>query len=122
MEALFKQFGTLFATGITGACCLGLPIVLSALGSVGLGFMINDLILLPLFYGFMALNLWMLYRRNQVHSRRAPFWLALVGAVAAGITLWTPLSFVVYAGLLAILAGSVWDFTLARKRRREVAC
>lgn len=122
MAALLKQFGALFATGITGACCLGLPIILSALGSVGLGFMINDLILLPLFYGFMALNLWMLYRRNQVHNRREPFWLAVVGAALAGISLWTPLSFAVYVGLLAILAGSVWDFILARKQRREVVC
>ncbi len=83
MESLVKQFGTLFATGVTGACCLGLPIILGALGSVGLGFLINDLILLPLFYGLLAWNLWVLYRRNQVHARRAPFWLAVVGAVLA---------------------------------------
>lgn len=122
MESLVKQLGALFATGVTGACCLGLPIILSALGSVGLGFLINDLILLPLFYGLLAWNLWMLYRRNQVHARRAPFWLAVVGAVLAGVTLWTPLSLVVFVGLLLILAGSIWDFTLARKGRPEATC
>ena len=122
MNSLFKQFGAIFATGVAGACCLGAPIMLSALAALGLGFLINDAILLPLFYGFLALNLWMLYRRNQVHGSRAPFWLATVGAVLAGVTLWTPLSIAIFAGILLILAASVWDFVLTRRQRSAKAC
>lgn len=122
MNSLFKQFGAIFATVVTGACCLGAPILLSALAAMGLGFLINDAVLLPLFYGFLALNLWMLYRRNQVHGSLAPFWLATVGAVLAGITLWTPLSVAIFAGILLILAASVWDFVLTRRQRCAKAC
>lgn len=116
MNSLFKQLGAIFATGVTGACCLGAPIMLSALTALGLGFLINDVILLPLFYSFLLLNLWLLYRRNQVHGSRMPFWLATAGAVVAGIMLWTPLAIAIFAGLLLIVAASVWDFVLTRRQ------
>ncbi len=57
-----KQISSLIGTAITAACCLGLPVVLSALSAIGLGFLIHDAILIPLFTGFIGFNLWMLHR------------------------------------------------------------
>jgi mercuric ion transport protein len=81
MKDLVKQFGALMGAGIAAACCLGVPLVLSILGAVGLGFIIRDAYLLPLFVGFIALSLWSLYRSARRHARLQPFWLALLGGI-----------------------------------------
>ena len=40
----------------TALCCLGLPALLTILSAVGLGFLINDAILLPLLVIFLAIT------------------------------------------------------------------
>jgi mercuric ion transport protein len=42
MKELIKQFGGILGAGIAAACCLGIPVILSALGAAGLGFLIHD--------------------------------------------------------------------------------
>jgi hypothetical protein len=74
MKDLLKQFGSLIGAGVAAACCLGLPLVLSTLGAVGLGFIVHDAYLLPLFVGFIALSLRSLYRSARRHARLRPFW------------------------------------------------
>lgn len=49
-----KQIGTLIGSAITAACCLGLPVVISAVTAIGLGFLIHDAILVPMFMGFVG--------------------------------------------------------------------
>jgi len=84
MKEKTKQISSLIGTAITAACCLGLPIVLSGLSAIGLGFLIHDAILIPLFIGFISFNLWMLYRsvnkqKASTTETLAPFKLAAVG-------------------------------------------
>ena len=84
MKEKTKQISSLIGTAITAACCLGLPVVLSALAAVGLGFLINDAILIPLFIGFISFNLWLLYRTVNKQEARpteqlSPFKLAAIG-------------------------------------------
>lgn len=125
MKEFFKQLGSLLGAGVAAACCLGVPLVLSTLGAVGLGFIIHDAYLLPLFVGFVALSLWTLHRSA---SRRglAPFWLALAGGVAASIGLWLlvtgtyPHSWPLYAGLSLLVSGSIWD--VINGRSKTAAC
>ena len=71
MKDLLKQFGSLMGAGIAAACCLGVPLVLSTLGAVGLGFIVHDAYLLPLFVGFIVLSLWSLYRSARRLARLA---------------------------------------------------
>ncbi len=121
MKDLLKQLGSLIGAGVAAACCLGVPLVLSTLGAVGLGFIIHDAYLLPLFVGFVALSLWMLYRAARRHSRMQPFWLALVGGIASSIGLWLlvtasyPHGWPIYAGLALLVSGSIWDMTNSRQ-------
>ncbi|MCF6251958.1 MAG: MerC domain-containing protein [Methylococcaceae bacterium] len=117
MKEKTKQMTSLVGTAITAACCLGLPAILSVLSAIGLGFLIHDAILIPLFTGFIGFNLWMLVRavkKQQVCATETmtPFKLAAIGGVisilglllsVAGIGLATLL---IYIGLGLFFVGN----------------
>lgn len=121
MKDFFKQFASLFGAGVAAACCLGLPVVLAALGAVGLGFVVHDAYLFPLFVGFVGFSLWLLYRSAKAHQQMSPFWLSAVGGVIGAVALWFmvtglyPLPWLVYVSLAVLITGSIWDFINGRK-------
>lgn len=125
MKELIKQFSGLIGAGVAAACCLGISAVLAAVGAVGLGFLVHDAYLLPIFVGFVGLSLWLLYRSARGHGNLAPFWLAAAGGLAGAAGLWLlvtglyPINWSVYVGLGVLVAGSVWDFV---NGRRAAAC
>ncbi len=122
MSAFLKQIGTLAGAAVAAACCLGIPAVLAALGTAGLGFIVHDVYLFPLYVGFAGLSLWLLYRSAQGHRSLKPFWLSVGGATFGGIGLWLmvtgifPQPWSVYVGLLVLIAGSIWDFANGRRK------
>ena len=122
MIAFLKQIGSLAGAAVAAACCLGIPAVLAALGTAGLGFIVHDVYLFPLYVGFAGLSLWLLYRSASGHRSMAPFWLSVGGATFGGIGLWLmvtgtfPQPWSVYVGLLVLIAGSVWDFVNGRQK------
>ena len=122
MIAFLKQIGTLAGAAVAAACCLGIPAVLAALGTAGLGFIVHDAYLFPLYAGFAGFSLWLLYRSAQSHGNLYPFWLSLAGATFGGIGLWLmvtgifPQPWSVYVGLLVLIAGSIWDFVDGRRK------
>jgi len=124
MRSFIEQFAGLLGAGIAAACCLGVPVVLAALGAAGLGFLIHDAYLFPIFVGFGGLTLWLLYRSARRHGRMQPFWLGLAGTVFAASGLWLmvtglyPQPWSVDAGLLVLVSGSVWDYSIGRRHRR----
>jgi hypothetical protein len=101
------------------------PAVLAALGAVGLGFLIHDAYLFPLFVGFTGLTLWWLYNSARGHGDLQPFWLSLSGGIAGSASLWLlvtgfyPLPWAIYLGLGLLAAGTLWDL---RNGRRVAAC
>lgn len=125
MKELIKQFSSLIGAGIAAACCLGVSAVLAAVGAVGLGFLIHDAYLFPIFVAFVGLSLWLLYRSARGHGNLAPFWLATAGSLFGAAGLWLlvtgiyPVNWSVYAGLGVLVAGSMWDFI---NGRRAAAC
>ena len=120
-----KQFSGVLGAGVAAACCLGVPVVLAAVGAAGLGFLVNDAYLFPIFGAFLALSLWLLYRSARSHQSLVPFWIALAGGLAGSAGLWLmvtgfhPQSWPIYVGLMVLVAASVWD---AVNGRRTVAC
>jgi len=121
MKEIVQQLGGLFGAGIAAACCLGVPVVLGAVGAVGLGFLIYDPYLFPLFVAFAALNLWGLFRSARAHGNLIPFWVGLAGSVIAAAGLWllvtghSPTGIPVYAGLGVLVAGTIWAGLNTRK-------
>lgn len=115
MKAFLKQFSALIGAGVAAACCLGISVVLTAVGAAGLGFLVHDAYLFPIFVAFIGFSVWTLYRSARSHQNLAPFWLGLAGSLVSGVGLWLmvtgvhPLPWTVYAGLAGLVAGSVWD-------------
>ncbi len=105
-------FGSLGAT-VAALCCAGVPAVLGVLSASGLGFLVNDLVLLPLVILSLGVALWGLGRGAMRHGLRGVLVLGWVGAVllVVGIFLY-PL---VYAGIAAMLAAALWN-TVALRR------
>jgi mercuric ion transport protein len=121
MKDLLKQCSSTLGAGVAAACCLGAPVVLAALGAAGLGFLIQDAYLMPIFVAFAALSLWLLFGSARRHANLAPFWLGLAGGIAGVAGLWLlvtgfyPKSWPVYLGLIALVAASVWDAVNGRR-------
>ncbi len=125
MKDLLKQLSGLIGAAIAAACCLGVSAVIAAVGAVGLGFLIHDAYLFPIFVGFIGLSLGLLYRSARSHADLAPFWLGLGGGLFGAAGLWLlvtglyPMPWSVYGGLVLLVAGSVWDVV---NGRRAAAC
>ena len=123
MKALIKQLSGLVGAGVAAACCLGVPVVLAAVGAAGLGFLINDAYLVQIFVAFVALTLWLLYRSAREHQDFLPFSVALAGALAGVVGLWLfvtgsyPKSWPIYFGLTALLAAVSGMLSMVAARR-----
>ena len=127
MNERLSQYGGLSGAALAVACCLGLPVVLSAVAAVGLGFLINDVYLLPLFAVFAGLNLWTLYRSARKHEASSEeamlaFWTGSIGAllsiIGLGFTVTGILQvavILVYIGLTLFVVANIWDFMIGRK-------
>ncbi len=105
---------------LVGACCLGLTPLLSGLTAVGLGFLINDLILLPLLAIALAFTLWVLWSASKRHKLKAPFYVAIVASAIAFAALWVfvPLS---YAGFAVLFGTTIWDYIVGRRSGTDFA-
>ena len=107
--------GSVGAT-VAALCCAGVPAVLGALSASGLGFLVNDLILLPLVVVALGLALWGLGRGTARHGLHIVLVLGWVGAtlLIVGIFLY-PL---VYAGVAAMLVAAAWNTVALRSAAR----
>lgn len=94
-------------------CCLSVGPVVAGLSAVGLGFLLKDAILVPLFVAGWGITLWGLWLGRRVHGRLAPLGLGAVGGVAAlaGVFVAPALA---YAGIGALLLAVVWSMVVAR--------
>lgn len=117
---MLKQIVGPIGSVLTGACCLGFAPFIAGLSAIGAGFLVNDLVLIPLFVVFLGITLWALWASRKRHERSGPFFLGTGGAVVAFAALWVfaPVS---YAGLAALVAASVWDVVLLRQRQQTSA-
>lgn len=111
--------------GVLGAvfaalCCMGAPVILSALAAVGLSWLRRDAILWPLMFLALAVALAGLRAERRRHGAVGPLSLAVTGAVAlvAGVVFvhGPPARLLIYAGALALVAATLWNF------RRRAAC
>jgi len=76
--------GSIFAA----LCCIGTPALLAFLSAIGLGFLINDLVLLPLLAVFLILTGYGLIVSRKRHGRKEPLIVFGVSAAVIVITMW----------------------------------
>lgn len=90
---------------IAAACCLGLPAIISIFAALGLGFLINDAVLVPLLLVFLAVTLFGLFQGYGRHKRIWPLVVGVVSALAVLIFIFVafsaPLAYVAVGGLVA---------------------
>ena len=114
MHDLIKPLGSVLGAIFAAACCLGLPLLLSALSAAGLGFIIDDAVLIRLLIAFVALNLWLLWRATGRHANRRPLGLGVVADAISVVGLYVHPAVVMF-GLLAMVTASVWGFVNGRR-------
>jgi hypothetical protein len=117
---MVKQIVGSTGSVVAGACCLGFAPFIAALSAIGAGFLVNDLVLIPLFLVFLGITIWALWTSRKRHDHAGPFALGAIGALVAFAALWffAPVS---YAGLAALVAASVWDIVLLHRRQQASA-
>lgn len=118
MHWLAKHLNRFGAAGavFTSLCCLGFSALVSLLTALGIGFLINDTILLPVLVVFLVVYVAGLVQGWRVH-RRTSVLVAGLAAAAANlgfiyILFVRPLA---YLGVAALVAVSVLDL-VARRR------
>lgn len=102
----------------TALCCLGFPALLSILGAIGLGFLINDAILLPLLVIFLVMTLGGLYAGMRHHGQPWAFILGVVSALILFVFLFIN-TIIVYVGLAGLIAAGSLNIWL---RFRKADC
>ncbi len=100
--------GTLFAS----LCCLGVSVVIAPLTAIGLGFLINDLILLPLVLIFLLITLWGLYTGLKRHGVRSPFVLGIFAAVFLIPSFFVSV-YLSFSLLVLLLVATIWNTVTA---------
>lgn len=96
-------------------CCAGVAPVLGLLSAIGLGFLIHDAVLIPLFIVALGVTGWGLWQGRRCHGHRSPMLLGFGGGAVAigGLFLWVPLGFI---GFGSVLVASVWNLRLLGAR------
>ncbi len=106
--------GTLFAS----LCCLGVSVVIAPLTAIGLGFLINDLILLPLVLVFLLITLWGLYTGWKRHGVRPPFFLGIFAALLL-IPSFFISAYLAALLLILLLVATIWNTVAAVRPARQ---
>ena len=125
MKYLVGQLFSLLGAGLAAACCLGIPIIIVAFSAIGLGFLIHDAILVPLFIGFIALTLFLLYRAGRQYHLIKIFYLGVTGGLLSIIGLIllmygiTPIAWLIYLGLFVLLVSCFWNTVMQWKIHRK---
>ncbi len=115
MKAYFDKIGPL-GTIFTALCCIGIPGLLAFLSAIGVGFLINDAILLPLLILFLAVSMTGLYYSFKVHKNR---WALILGGISSIFIIFFIYGWflkpMVYLGLAGLVGTSVWNVLLKRR-------
>ncbi len=102
--------GSIFAA----LCCIGTPALLAFLASIGLGFVINHLILLPLLAAFLILAGYGMAVSKKRHGRNEPLIVFGVSAAVIVITIWFS-TIGVLIGLIGLIASTILNIVYQKR-------
>lgn len=102
--------GALFAA----LCCAGLPLIVGALSAVGLSFLRNDSILLPLLVASVVVALWGLMKGRDIHGSSGPFLLGSIGGLSLVLAV-RGVGWLLWPGTALLVGAVLWN-TVARRQ------
>lgn len=102
--------GSLFAA----LCCIGTPALLAFLGAIGVGFLINDAILIPFLLISLGLTIWGLLLSLRIHKRPQALILSIISSIIVFSGIWIS-KLLVYLGLIGLLGSSIWNIVLKKQ-------
>ena len=114
----FGVVGSVFSA----LCCLGFPALLSLLTAIGLRFLINDAILLPLLGMFLLITIAGLEMGRRLHHKPGALIFGIISAVALALFIF-PFYNGVLAGLsiVGLIIASVLNVVLQQRSKEEPA-
>ena len=107
LDRLGAPGGALAGTG-AALRCAGAPAAVGLLASVGAGFLLNDLILLPLLAVALGVAIWALQRGAERRHDRRPLWLGVAASIAMVIGIFAG-SGLIWPAAVLLMAASVWN-------------
>ncbi len=109
--------GSLFAA----LCCLGFPALLSIVSAIGLGFLINDVVLLPLLIFFLVVTVAGLALGMRHHGSPWALILGLVSAIATFLFIFVAFNKVLAgAGIAGLIIASIVNVWLRMRKAEKV--
>ncbi len=111
----FGVAGSIFAA----LCCLGFPALLAILSAVGLGFIVNDAVLIPLLVAFLVVTLWGLYLGKGHHGSWTPFFVGLAASILTAISIWFGSGLLGGVGIAALVAASLLNVWFRTRQLRR---
>jgi len=100
--------GSIFAA----LCCLGFPALLAIMSAIGLGFLINDAILIPLLIAFLAVTLWGLYLGTRHHRQWVAFAVGAGGSLLLLASVWLGSGIAAGLGIAGLVIASILNVWL----------
>jgi len=108
------KFGAV-GSAVATLCCLGFAPFISLLTALGVGFLVNDAILLPLLIVFLVLGGLGLWSAARSYGKFQAMWLHVISAVALVLSAFVIYQrMVVWLSLGGIVGASVWSFFIQR--------
>jgi len=102
------------------SCPLCWPVYASFLAYLGIGFFNFTPYFIPILFGFVTLSCVLMWRDHGSHKRFSPFILALAGGVLILIgKVVFLLNYLLYVGIICLLASTVLNFYFVRKSSRN---
>jgi mercuric ion transport protein len=120
----FGAVGSIIAT----LCCLGFAPLVALLSAIGVGFLVNDAVLLPLLIVFLVIGGIGLWSAARSHGQFQAVWLHGVSALVLVLSVVVFYQrVVVWLSLAGIIGASVWSFLIqqachAKWSRRRNHC
>jgi len=106
------QFGAVGSV-IATLCCLGFAPLVALLSAIGVGFLVNDAVLLPLLVVFLVIGgigLWSAARR---HGKFQAVWLHGLSAITLVLSAFVVYQrLIVWLSLAGVIGASIWSFVI----------
>lgn len=126
-STILSTIGSWGSALTVGLCPVCIPAIGALLSSIGLGFLVNEAVLRPVLIGFIAAA-WFGFGWSYFREHGSPY--PGVLGVVAGLSLYvgryvylggTWNAVLMYGGVAAMIAASIWNLVLRRAARRAEA-